>query len=283
VQDNYFAKNNLSFADGRVEIQVTSSTGKVTAYASTIDNMTNDPLLVSPVLKSSVNATHYVLPGIAALNTGLANWRSDVRLYNGGTGDVTATLTYVPMPGNPPAASPLTVTLKAGEVAAYDDILKSSFGLTTDSGGALSIATDKASSLVTSARTYNLTSTGTLGQFIPGVTPADAVGNGEGSLQLLQLEQSDRYRTNIGVAETNGQPATVEVTLFLPDSKVTPVYTLPLEANQFIQFPMTVFNAGTVYNGRVSVKVISGSGRVTAYGSIIDAQTGDPTYVPQLR
>src|SRR3954447_3760998 len=283
VQDNYFAKNNLSFADGRVEIQVTSSTGKVTAYASTIDNATNDPLLVSPVLKSSISATHYVLPGIAALNTGLANWRSDVRIYNAGSTDANATLTYVPMPGNPSANGPVTVTLKSGEVASYDDILKSSFGLNTDSGGALSIATDQSSSLITSARTYNLTTTGTLGQFIPGVTPNDAIGNAEGSLQLLQLEQSDRYRTNIGLAETAGQPATVEVTLFLPDSKVTPVYTVPLDANQFVQFPLAVFNAGTVYNGRVSVKVISGSGRVTAYGSIIDAVTGDPTYVPQLK
>lgn len=283
VQDNYFAKNGLSFNDGRVEIKVTSTGGKVTAYASTIDNTTNDPLLVSPVVKSSVSATHYVLPGIAALNSGVANWRSDVRIFNGGSTDTTATLTYVPMPGQPSASSPLTVTLKAGEVAAFDDILKTQFGLNTDSGGALSITTENSSSLITSARTYNLTSTGTLGQFIPGVTPNEAAGNGEGSLQLLQLEQSDRYRTNIGLAETTGQPATAEVTLFLPDSKVTPVYTVPLDANQFVQFPLSVFNAGTVYNGRVSVKVISGSGRVTAYGSIIDAVTGDPTYVPQLK
>ena len=282
VQDNYFAKNALSFTDGRVELQVTSTNGRVTAYASTIDNATNDPLLVSPVLKSGVAANHYVLPGIAALNTGAANWRSDVRVYNAGA-DTTATLTYIPMPGNTGAAQPVTVTLKAGEVAAFDDILKSKFNISVDSGGALSISTPATSSLITSARTYNLTTTGTLGQFIPGVTAADSVGNSAGSLQLLQLEQSDRYRTNIGLAETNGQPATVEVLLFLPDSKVTPVYTVPLEANQFVQFPLTVFNAGTVYNGRVSIKVISGSGKVTAYGSIIDSATGDPTLVPALR
>jgi hypothetical protein len=35
-----------------------------------------------------------------------------------------------------------------------------------------------------------------------------------------------------------------------------------------------------VYNGRVTVKVISGEGKVTAYGSAIDAITQDPTYVP---
>jgi hypothetical protein len=36
----------------------------------------------------------------------------------------------------------------------------------------------------------------------------------------------------------------------------------------------------TAYNARASVRVISGSGKVTAYGSVIDQAAGDPTYVP---
>ena len=42
------------------------------------------------------------------------------------------------------------------------------------------------------------------------------------------------------------------------------------------------FQAGmsNVFNARLSVKVTSGDGRVTAYASVIDAQTGDPTFVP---
>jgi hypothetical protein len=32
----------------------------------------------------------------------------------------------------------------------------------------------------------------------------------------------------------------------------------------------------------VTVKVIAGTGRVTAYGSAIDVITQDPTYVPAL-
>ena len=35
-----------------------------------------------------------------------------------------------------------------------------------------------------------------------------------------------------------------------------------------------------VYNGRVSVRVIGGTGRVAAYGSVVDNRTVDPTYVP---
>jgi hypothetical protein len=36
----------------------------------------------------------------------------------------------------------------------------------------------------------------------------------------------------------------------------------------------------TAYNVRASVRVTAGSGKVTAYGSVIDQVTGDPTYVP---
>jgi len=37
---------------------------------------------------------------------------------------------------------------------------------------------------------------------------------------------------------------------------------------------------GNVYNGRISVRAIGGSGKVAVYGSVVDARTADPTYVP---
>ena len=52
-------------------------------------------------------------------------------------------------------------------------------------------------------------------------------------------------------------------------------------ADEFRQFSLADFNLGSaVYNARVTVKVVSGTGRVTAYGSAIDAITQDPTYIP---
>ena len=63
-------------------MKLTSAGGKVTAYASVLDNATNDPLLVTPVSVTTTGAPKYVLPGIADLNNGNANWRSDVRIYN---------------------------------------------------------------------------------------------------------------------------------------------------------------------------------------------------------
>jgi hypothetical protein len=54
---------------------------------------------------------------------------------------------------------------------------------------------------------------------------------------------------------------------------------VPLAANEFRQFSIGQFGLGDIYNARVSVKVVDGQGSVTAYGSVIDQITTDPTYV----
>jgi hypothetical protein len=279
-QFNLLADNNISLTDGRFEVEVVSATGKVTAYASVIDNITNDPLMVFPVLKGAESATRYVIPGVADINNGFASWRTDIRLFNPGTSQVTATLAYSPQPGNSGASGPQQVTIDPGQVKSIDNSLQQLYSL-QNSGGSMLITTPSSSKLIVTARTYNQTSSGTYGQFIPAVTPAGSVGLADNRvLQLLQLESSDRMRTNIGFVETSGSPVTIEVSAIPPDSKIAAKTQIPLAANQFFQTSLASFGVGTVYNARVTVKVISGTGRVTAYGSVIDMQTQDPTYVP---
>ncbi|HWS71150.1 MAG TPA: hypothetical protein VN605_03505, partial [Thermoanaerobaculia bacterium] len=129
---------------------------------------------------------------------------------------------------------------------------------------------------------YDQEPSGTYGQFVPAVTPLEAVGLGDRALQILQVEQSESFRSNIGLAEVTGQPATVEITAFVPDSKVYPTIQVPLRANEFIQLNglMTSLGYPTAYNARIQVRVIDGTGRVTAYASVVDNRTADPTYVP---
>ncbi|HSP15635.1 MAG TPA: putative Ig domain-containing protein [Thermoanaerobaculia bacterium] len=272
--------NNITLDDGRVEVEVTSSTGKVSAYASVLDNLSNDPLLVSPVLKSAVSSNRYTIPGVAYTN-GIANWRSDVRLYNAGANSVSATLLFYPQ-GAPASPQARTVNIAAGETKGLDNILNTTFGITDPSaGGSILVTTPSASSIIASARTYTPVDVGTVGQFIPAVTAADSVGAGDRSLQLLQLESSDAFRTNIGLVETTGSSAVAEVSLILPDSKVTPVISFTLAANEFVQFPLSAFGlTDSIYNARVSIHVIDGSGKVAAYGSLVDNLSKDPTYVP---
>jgi hypothetical protein len=268
-----------NLADGRVEVEVVGGDGKVTAYVSEIDNKTNDPLLVSPVVKGAVSSTRWVVPGMAVINNGVANWVSDLRVFNAGAA-TDATVTFYPQ-GDPAHAVQKSIHLGAGEIKVLDNVVGSFFGQPNGAGGAIAIDTPQESTLTATARTYNQTGNGTYGQYIPGVTPAQSVGANDRALQLLQLEQSSRFRTNIAVVETSGAPATVEVTAIIPDSLVSPVITIPLAANEFRQFSLGDFGfSDAAYNTRVSVKVVGGEGRVTAYGSAIDATTQDPTYVP---
>jgi uncharacterized repeat protein (TIGR01451 family) len=277
--NSFLSQTGAALTNGRVEVQVTGGDGRVTAYASVIDGRTGDPLFVSGVPLGGSGASRFVVPGVADLNTGIASWRSDLRIFNGGAAPQSTTLTFYPT-GDPGASLSRSVTVGAGEVKALDDVLQSLFG-TANIGGTLHITTPTSAPLVVTARTYDVTTSGTLGQFIPAVTPADAVGSGDGSLQILQAEESARYRTNIGVAEVTGKAAIAEITVSLPDSRVSPRVQIPLAAFESRQIPvLSSLGLGAVYNARISVRVIDGDGKVTAYGSVIDMKTQDPTYVP---
>jgi len=269
--NSFLTTQGLSLEDARVEVKVASGSGRVTAYASVLDNETSDPLLVTPTLLTSNGSTKYVIPGVADLNA----WHSDVRIFNASSAKVDAELMFVSQTGS---VQKVPLTLNPNEVRQLDNLLQSTFGVTND-GGALHISTSAASNLIATARTYNLTTSGTYGQFISAVTPNDAAALGTRPLQLLQIEESDRYRTNVGLAEVNGQPAKVEVTVVPPDSKVSAVVQLDLAANEFRQLNQILKQVGmeNTYNARVSVQVISGTGKITAYASVIDQQTQDPT------
>jgi len=271
--------------DGRIEIVVDSDTGAVSAYASVLDNATTDPMAVMPVQPTLSQATRYVLPGMTDFVSPFSNFHSDVRIYNGGSAAVTVTATLYPESnGTPIPAAPFSIA--AGEVKAIDNVVPTTFNV-TGKGGSIVLTTSAPSNLVTTGRTFsNAAEGGTYGQFIPGVTPAEGIGTGDRPLQILQLEQSANFRSNLGLAELTGNKVTVRITALIPDSKTAASTEFDLAGNEFRQLGsvLTGFGFGqgnaNVYNARITVQVMSGSGRVTAYGSVIDNFTADPTYVP---
>ncbi len=270
----------LTLDDGRFEIAVTSSTGKVFAYASVVDNQTNDPMLIHAVNLDDASTDHQVLAGVADLDTGIASWRTDVRLYNAEKTSIAATLTFYPTL-DPASSKSIQVTLQPGEIEQLDDVLASHFGL-TNVGGVIHVTTQAAAKLVASARTYNETTSGTYGQFIPAFREENGIAKGDPPLQILQLELSKGYRTNIGLFEMSGKAATVELTAVIPESRVTPKLSVPLQAYEFTQLVGALKSMGLdpAYNARVSIRVKDGQGTVAAYASVVDNTTQDPIYVP---
>jgi hypothetical protein len=280
-----------SLQDGRVEVTVDSATGAVSAYASVLDNITTDPLAVAPVQAPLISETRYVLPGVAEVdNGGLSNFHSDVRIFNGGSSPATVNLSYFEQispnaaaPGAMATAQPITIL--PGHVQVLDNILPTTFNKSKN-GGSVLLTTNTPSSLVVTGRTYtNDPKGGTFGQFIPGVAQSEGIGLNDRPLQILQLEQSVNFRSNIGIAELSGNPVTVRLFVSLPDSKVSIIPAdITLPGNGFTQlqsFINSIVGTGkNTYNARIAVQVVAGTGRVTVYGSVIDNKTGDPTYVP---
>lgn len=274
----FLAGKGITLTNGHIEVSVTSGDGKATAYASVVDDRTSDPLLVSGFPIGGLGSTRYVVPGVASLNAGAA-WKSDVRIFNGSLTPSTAHLTFYPL-GSPSTNVSSDVTIQPGQVLALDDIVNATFQ-NPNAAGALHVTTAVATPLIVTARTYDDAPGGTLGQFVQAVTTDQGVGTGDRSLQLLQMEDSPRYRTNLGIAEITGNPVTAEVTVVLPDSKVAPKVNIPLAAFESRQFAIiSSLGLGNVYNARISVRVIDGQGKITAYGSVIDQKTQDPTFVP---
>lgn len=278
--DSFFNVNGVTLpnvADARVEVKVTSDTGHVTAYASVLDNTTTDPLLVFPADPSKISASRFVVPGVAEFTSSFSNFHTDMRIYNGGSSAVDVTLAFTG------ASVPSKVrTIAAGATLAIDNVLPALWNIT--GGGSVVATTATDSQLVVTARTFSRDAAtgGTFGQFIPGVTSADAVGNGDRALQIVQLEESPAFRTNLGMVEVTGNAANVELLAYTPDSKVAARTVVPLGAGQYLQQSQIFKSLGfsNVYNGRITARVTSGTGRVAAYGSVIDNRTTDPTYVP---
>jgi uncharacterized repeat protein (TIGR01451 family) len=277
--NSFLAQNRISLDTGRVEVKVLNGNGKVAAYASVVDNKSGDPFLVSGVPLGQSAFNHFVLPGVADLNTGVASWRTDMQILNPTTTAQLVDLTFNPQNGG---GSPKTVsmTINAGQLKRIDNIVAALFGI-TNVGGAVHVTTATAVPLVVTGRTFDVTSNGTFGQFVPAVTEADAVGGGGGTLHILQAEDSVRYRMNLGISEVTGKPATVEVQVILPDSKIAPSTQIPIPANGFLQIPVIQsLGLSNIYNAHVTVKVVGGDGKVSAYGSVIDQITQAPTYIP---
>lgn len=284
-QLNQFVRNNAGISnldDGRLEITVDSDAGAVTAYASVLDNITADPLEVTPAVASKIKATRYSVPGMAELVTPFSNFHSDMRIYNGGSSAAVVTPTFFPQGGSPVTGNAFTIA--AGHVKVVDNALPTLFP-GVSGGGSVLLTTTSDSSLVATGRTYSFDShNGTFGQFIPGVSPADGIAANETPLQLLQVEQSSHFRTNVGVTELTGNSADIRITIIPPDSRVSAIVTYTMQPNEFQQFNRIIEsmygNGVQMYNARIVIEVTGGSGRVAAYASVIDNSSLDPTYVP---
>jgi PKD repeat protein/streptogramin lyase len=142
--------------------------------------------------------------------------------------------------------------------------------------------------VVVDTRTYNVLAAdhaclpgGTFGQYLQGTPAGGGLAAGDAA-RLGQLRESDDFRTNIGLVNTGGDPATVAIDLLDATGVVLTSYELEIGAGRWQQDNRPFANrAGrddlTAASARI--EVVSGSG-VIAYASVIDGTTNDAFTVP---
>ena len=270
--------HQTAMATGYATVAVQTGSG-VFAFASVIDNITNDPTTVS--MQQSASALVRWVP-VTSHASGLndSEWRSDLGLLNPGTATANVQIQFY---GSSTAST--TVTVPAGTQSILTDVVGRLGGT---GSGALEVTSDQP--LEVTARSYNQVSStascyagGTQGQDYPAVTSSSGLSTGQ-SAYLAGLTEDTSSRCNIGVVNTGTASATVLVTLYDGAGNDLAGYTVSLAAGQWSQATQPFLNQAhqtAMATGYATVAVQTGSG-VFAFASVIDNITNDPTTVSMV-
>ncbi len=202
-------------------------------------------------------------------------WTSSAQLVNAGDEPASASIELLPAPGSPPAI--LSHELDRGEALTIADII----GDLTGGRGAGALRLTATHALVATTRTATITDGGSYGQGIPAVGETTVAVDGE-AVRLFGFPDAAGFRTNLGLVN----PGTGEVSLILRfyDREATKIAETEqvLGPESWIQLNRVFADLGIVSEtGLVVIRQTSKAGSFTAYASVVDEETGDPTFLVQ--
>jgi hypothetical protein len=212
-----------------------------------------------------------------------SNWYTTVWVHNPGAGVATARIYLLERGTANPSPPWVVVAVGPGETQALDNIVETLFH--REVFGALRVTCATESLLVTS-RVYSRAAGGggrdSVGQDFAAVPARFAIGLGERTtiLGVHQTEPAEgsEFRFNFGLVETTGHTVSVRVRAF--DESNTDRGFVELQVRGFSQRQVAFrdqFPGVSTENTRLQIEVISGAGRVIAYGSGIANGSQDPT------
>jgi subtilisin-like proprotein convertase family protein len=222
--------------------------GAVIAYGAVVDNGSGDPMVI-PAVRAGTSST---FPAISSPGANGTNWRTEVTIVSVDAVRGQSTHTYF-AGGDPGVRQEIEA-----DFLRVEDAVASWFERPNTIGAVNSMLPPN---LVVTARVWTDGPGGTYGQVVTG----------SGGWTILHIENSDAYRTNIGFHSISG--GSVRATLLDADGRVVNTYLVELQPFQLVQFPIT----DRIVNGAVRIEALFD---VSAYGSLVDNRTGDPTFIP---
>lgn len=215
---------------------------------------------------------------IAARGPGAAGtyWTSNLRIYNpaGSTpADIRLFLTREGVSGAA-RLEQRPLLIPAGHTVELDDVVGTFFTLDTAAGPILLDSGD--APLIAASRISTRTdSNGSYGQFVPSRSRPAAHNS-----VLLQLTGGTEFRSNLGITELDGEPATATVTMYDAESGDPLGTPLQLDVDSFstrrVQRIVERFGAPS----HRAYAVVQTDNAVLPWASVVDERTGDAIFVP---
>ena len=277
---NYFDPKTADLSDAWISY---SSSAPIFAYASVLDNASQDQTFipaVEDVTGSGTEVTRWIL--IAGT---VGAFHTDARVLNPNADkDIVINARFHAADGE---TLNQTFTVPRRQMRVLDDVTTTLFN--TSKLGAIRFTSNDL--FEATSRIYAISSTcpsgasATLGQFGPGVDPADAKMKGT----LLQLKangargQAGTFRTNIGALNIRNEPVSITWTLYDKNSAVVSTQTKELGAFGVLS-PSEIRNYLDPKSADLSDAWISYSSPtpIFAYASVLDNGSEDQTFVPAV-
>src|SRR5437764_8238686 len=103
------------------------------------------------------------------------------------------------------------------------------------------------------------------------------------TLSLPQVTQSSASRTSLGLIESTGNPVTLLATAFGSNGAQLGQFTINVAASEHTQInSVLAANGITAPDARLQLSVTGGTGRISAYASVVDNGSSDASLVPAV-
>jgi PKD repeat protein len=234
----------------------------VSAYASVIDNTSQDPIYIQAVPAPSGEELTIPVVGRSPGQNGTF-WRSDVTFFNPNAERMLISLRF--------GGVTRTLALDGRDTEVLADIL-SSFNQTSG-GGALFVSWNGGTGPVVTSRTYTTVAAGgTYGQSI------DPVAALQSSMFVPGLRNDGSFRSNIGFVNGGDETETLTVIVLSQSGTELARTTISLAPKAQVQYGVSALFPNV--NASAFTLAVQGdtNAQLFAYGSMVDNASGDPVF-----
>ncbi len=270
-----------------IDVSTDSPGATFLAYASVIDNHSDDPITIWPFdsdedLGGDVfDCIPIWVAAAASFPDNSPPWASDLGITNLGADTISYRFQFLPRgEDNSDVAFSDTFNLGGNKAVAYGDIWGELGG--TIRAGAINVCLDSEGSAGVISRIYSYGVGGSYGQSFDGVNGEASIQNGE-KARLAYLFENSGFRTNIGVLNTGSTAILVAAEFF--DGQGNSLGYKGAELAPFSNFQwnrafsLDPINASDIEAGFVDVWSDTPGAAFLTFASVVDNGTGDPTTI----